>query len=249
MPPTKSSNSKSNPLQGKTIVFTGALQQPRAAAKNDAERLGAIVTGSVSGKTDILIAGPGAGQKIAAAQAKGVEIWTEDQFLTAISGGGGGVAECKEESKPAAKKGSKQSAPAAALVPKPTAKAKGKRKAAESLDVDAKEQEEPPPPPAVKKGKKAAAPVPTAPAPPASPAGPRGRRPDSNIKGASAYSVVADYDVKLVLSNIQGPIGNNKVPNTMHFSTVSMTFLVVLHYPGSAIWGELLSLHKVGTTR
>lgn len=209
MPPKKNSKANSNPLEGKTIVFTGALQQPRAAAKKEAESVGAIVVGSVSGKTDILIAGPGAGQKIAAAQAKGVEIWTEEQFLAAVCGS---VAESKEDSKPAPKKGSKKSAtenfaPPAVASPKISSdKAKSKRKSADVVDVDAKDQiidSNSEPLPATKKSKKAAA------APAA--AGTRGRRPDPNIRGSSAYSVVADYDVKLVLSNIQGPIGNNKV--------------------------------------
>lgn len=51
-------------LDGKTIVFTGTLTTKRAEATRQAREAGATVTGSVSGKTDILIAGPGAGAKM-----------------------------------------------------------------------------------------------------------------------------------------------------------------------------------------
>ena len=51
-----------------------------------AEPAGVTVTGSVIGTTLLLVAGPGAGSKVAAAEAKGVTIWTEDDFLAAIGG-------------------------------------------------------------------------------------------------------------------------------------------------------------------
>lgn len=71
-----------SPLAGKTVVFTGALtRQTRAEAKARAEALGAKVAGSVSTRTDYLIAGADAGSKIAKARAAGVAILSEEQWL------------------------------------------------------------------------------------------------------------------------------------------------------------------------
>jgi DNA ligase (NAD+) len=72
-------------IAGKTVVFTGALEQmTRDEAKAMAERLGAKAAGSVSKKTDYLVAGPGAGSKLAEAKKHGVEVLTEDEWLKMI---------------------------------------------------------------------------------------------------------------------------------------------------------------------
>ncbi len=74
-----------SPVAGKVVVFTGALERmTRAEAKVLAEALGAKVAGSVSAKTDLLIAGPGAGSKAKEAEKHGVRILDEDEWLSLI---------------------------------------------------------------------------------------------------------------------------------------------------------------------
>ena len=76
------------PVAGKTVVFTGSLERmTRDEAKAQAERLGAKVAASVSRKTDLVVAGPGAGSKLKTAAELGIQVLSEDEWLGLVASG------------------------------------------------------------------------------------------------------------------------------------------------------------------
>ncbi len=80
--PFEQADTADSPVAGKTVVFTGSLEtMTRDEAKARAQAMGAKVSGSVSKKTDILVAGPGAGSKLAEAEKHGVKVMTEAEWL------------------------------------------------------------------------------------------------------------------------------------------------------------------------
>ena len=112
-------------INGKRIVFTGELESmTRAESQAKAKSIGAVVGSTVNAETDLLVAGPGAGSKLAAALKHGVKVLNEKQWIKIAGGADAKVA------KKAGKKVSRASSNRAGVAKKPTqansAKASGR---------------------------------------------------------------------------------------------------------------------------
>ena len=86
-PAIEKKEASDQPFAGKTFVLTGTLTTlSRNDAKAALQALGAKVAGSVSAKTDVLVAGEAAGSKLAKAQELGITVWSEEELQQALQG-------------------------------------------------------------------------------------------------------------------------------------------------------------------
>lgn len=125
-------------IVGKTLCFTGTLQITRANATKAAKSCSASVSSSITAKTEILVAGPGAGSKLGQAQAKGLEIWTEEEFNSAVENGGVIDPSKGAKAKPKPKPKPKKKAAVAAGTPSAKRKkvVKAEAESDDEMDID-----------------------------------------------------------------------------------------------------------------
>ena len=197
--------SSTTSIQDKTIVFSGTLSsQTRAEATKLAKQHGATVKTSVTKAIDILVAGPGAGSEIAAAEKHGAEIWSEDDFNAAVGGKTSNDAEEEEEEEVKSPKATgggaaptnkrRKAAPSTPSTPTPDEMPKSAKRAKKSPGVTNKKTPPPETPSAPHKKT-------MAPATPAVPGSSKRRVMSAHAQKADNHEVYQDYDVKLMLSD------------------------------------------------